>query len=712
LGGSGGNQAKLTTLSLKTLDLVILSCLSFITTERVQYMWIKKVVSGILFLVCASITPLAATQPLLHSSDIHRIMDRLFSLHIENRDLNPTIVRRCFKLYIEQFDPEKTYLLDREVLSYLQMSDKVAGEVVLRLNNNDFSDFLSLNETIQRAISRAQALRISMYDRLFDNEWQTPSSGIQSSYAQTEKELLDRQKNRIVRFYLFHKTRSDLSSMERKQKLVALFDKKLRRQESNYLFLQVDGTRMDRKQMEHQLALRILKAFAKSLDTHSSFFSPEEAHEMRLSLEKQFEGVGVILFEGVDGVMISDVVKGSPAEQNGQIQVNDLLVEINGDTLGPLAFEDVLDLLKKDNQREVVLGFQRLDGQGQSKFFRVSLHKRPIVMNDARLTTSWEKFGDGIIGKISLYSFYESNDGMSSEKDVKEAIKSFQKIGHLYGLVLDLRENSGGFLSQAVKVSGIFLSNGVIVISKYGRGEIHYLRNIVGRSFFNGPLVVLTSKMSASASEIVAQALQDYGVALVVGDERTFGKGSIQYQTVTDENADLFFKVTVGKYYTASGRTTQIEGVKADIVVPTYYAPYNIGERFLEYPLTTDRLDPVFVDPLNDLDGKTKRLFQNKYMPYLQRVVSFWKKNLPVLRKNSELRLANNPDFQKMLRHHEEIRGRVEFLPPNSVDETPSTSSDLQMIEAVNIVIDMIDLEQQARPVSPAHELQMTGSDY
>ena len=676
-------------------------------------MWIKRAAAKFLFIFCISICPLIAAQPLLNSGDIHRVMDRLFSLHIENRDLNSTIVRRCFKLYIEQFDPEKSYLLDREVLPFLQMSDEAAGLIVQRMNKNDFSDFLLLNDTIQQAIIRAQNLRNSLSDRLLSNDWQiaAASLAIQSHYAQTETELLERQKNRIIRFYLFHKSRTDLSTEERKKKLIVLFDKKLRRQENNYLFLKINESKMERKQMEHQFALRILKAFAKSLDTHSSFFSPEEAHDMRLSLEKQFEGVGIILFEGVDGVMISEIVKGSPAEQCGQIQVNDLLVEIDGTLLDSLPFEEVLNLLKKDNQRQILLGFKRFDADGHSGVFSVSLLKRPIVMNEARLTTSWEKFGNGVIGKISLYSFYESNDGMSSEKDIKEAIKAFQKIGPLYGLVLDLRENSGGFLSQAVKVSGLFLSNGVIVISKYGRGEIHYLRNIVGRSFFNGPLVVLTSKMSASASEIVAQALQDYGVAVVVGDERTFGKGSIQYQTVTDENADLFFKVTVGKYYTASGRTTQIEGVKADIVVPTYYAPYNIGERFLEYPLAPDRLDPVFVDPLNDLDAKTKRLFQNKYMPYLQRVVSFWKKILPVLRKNSELRLAKNSEFQIMLRNQEQVRSRLEFLPPNSIDDTPAAASDFQMIEAVNIVIDMINLEDQSRSESLSRELQPTGSD-
>src|SRR5690606_13302855 len=236
-----------------------------------------------------------------------------------------------------------------------------------------------------------------------------------------------------------------------------------------------------------------------------------------------------------------------------------------------------------------------------------------------------EKTDGGIIGKITLYSFYESANGESCEKDIKNAIRKFQEIGTLRGLILDLRENSGGFLSQAVKVSAIFLSNGVVVISKYGTGELHYLRNIVGRSFFNGPLVVLTSKMSASAAEIVAQALQDYGVGVIVGDARTFGKGSIQYQTVTDEKAELFFKIPLGKSYTACCRQTQSERVKADIVVTTYYAPCNIGERYLEYPLVADTVESAFVDPLNDLDASAKRLFQRKYLPYLQRVVSFWK---------------------------------------------------------------------------------------
>ncbi len=652
-----------------------------------------------------------SSQDNLKMGDIPRVMERLFHFHIENKQLNPSLIRRSVKLYLEQFDTEKAYLLESEVAPYIDMKDSRAEEILNRVQKKNYSDFMELNIVIERSIVRAQKLRQMIVEQMTMGAKETdfPVSGF-ARYPQSESEIMERQKNRMARFYQFHQARTQLDSAARKLSVYGLFEKKVRRSENNYLFLDRDGMELPKEKIEHLVSLRILKSFAKSLDTHTAFFSPEEAYEMRLSLEKQFEGVGVILSEGIDGVMIADLIEGSPAEQSGQIKVNDLLVEIDGKSLGSASFEDVLDLLKKRDRSEIILGFKRLDPMFKKEtFFRVSLRKRPIAMKDDRIKSSYEVVEGGIIGKIALHSFYESNDGVSSEKDMKEAIRDFRSKGELKGLVLDLRENSGGFLGQAVRVAGLFVANGVIVISKYGKGDVHYLRNIVGKSYFNEPLVVLTSKMSASASEIVAQALQDYGVALVVGDERTFGKGSIQYQTITDESADLFFKVTVGRYYTVSGRSTQIEGVIADIVVPTQYAPYNIGERYLEYPLSQDRVESAYIDPLNDLDEKTRLLFEKRYLPNLQRVVPFWKKALPVLKQKSAERIANNSSYQKFLKKLEKVRARQSGT-VNSVDEAIEMNlEDLQMQEAVNIVKDMIQIHEAVRPVETT--LLPTGSD-
>jgi carboxyl-terminal processing protease len=645
------------------------------------------------------IIPVTAVNHALKFDDIPKVMERFFTFHIENKELSTTIIRRSMKLYVEQFDSEKAYLLDEEVKPYLNMSDKRAKEILGRLQKNDFSDFLALNALMQESVVRAQAIRVFLARQLVNNslDLDTPSAISPSYYPKSDEELIERQRNRMVRFYAYHKARTNLDSPERKAKVYELFEKKAQRLENNYLFLTADSLAMSPERIENLLTLRILKSFAKSLDTHTSFFSPEEAYEMRMTLEKQFEGVGVVLSEGIDGVMISDLIKGSPAEQSGKIQVNDLLVEVDGVPTAGAPFEQVLEMLKKKDRNEIILGFKREEAKNQS-VFRVPLLKRAIVMNEERIQLSYDQVEGGIIGKITLHSFYENGERISSEKDIKEAITLFREKGNLVGLVLDLRENSGGFLSQAVKVAGLFVTNGVIVISKYGKGEVHYLRNIVSKAYYNGPLVVLTSKMSASASEIVAQALQDYGVALVVGDERTFGKGSIQYQTVTDEKADMFFKVTVGRYYTPSGKSTQIDGVIADIVVPTQYAPYKIGEKYLEYPLPQDKVDAAFVDPLTDLDEKTRRLFQMRYLPFTQRVVSFWKKMLPELKRNSAARMANDPTFQTFIQRKDAVATRAAALPPNTVDEQIQVGKeDIQMKEAVNIVKDMIILESQAQ---------------
>ncbi len=289
-----------------------------------------------------------------------------------------------------------------------------------------------------------------------------------------------------------------------------------------------------KEKAEHYFSMHILKALARGLDAHTSFFSPEEAFEMRSSLEKQFEGVGVVLREGLDGIEIADLIQGGPAARSGKIVVGDILMEVDGKPVVNALYYEVLSQLKGDGRKDVMLGFKRQERDGNDSFVKVGLKREKIIMENERLVFTAEPFADGMIGKLTLPSFYESSDSTSCEADIRKALTEIRKKGKVLGLVLDMRNNLGGFLSQAVKVSGLFMTSGVVVISKYAEGEVQYLRNLDPRIHYAGPLVILTSKLSASAAEIVAQALQDYGVGIVVGDERTYGKGTIQYQTVTD----------------------------------------------------------------------------------------------------------------------------------------------------------------------------------
>ncbi|MBI3211117.1 MAG: S41 family peptidase, partial [Simkania negevensis] len=465
------------------------------------------------------------------------------------------------------------------------------------------------------------------------------------------------------------------------EKIFDFLEKKMERFEKEYSDLN-----------EHLLTLHILKAFAKTLDAHTGYYSPKEAFEIRANLKKQFHGVGVVLRQDFDGVFIVSLIEGGPAQKSGKIQVGDQLIAINGTLVSGLAFDQLLEKMQGEIGTPLKLLVTR-----SSKEEEVKLVREKIIMNDERIAVSYEPYADGVIGRIDLPSFYDGGEQVNVERDLREAIKGLKQEGKLLGLVLDFRENSGGFLHQAVKVSKMFLKGGLIVISKYCDGEVSYSRDVDPRIYYDGPLVVLTSKASASAAEIVAQALQDHGVAIVVGDERTYGKGTMQYQTLTDESAKSFFKVTVGRYYTASGRSPQIEGVKADLVVPSFYFPYPIGERYLEFPLSNDHLSGEVFHSLEEMGRGTYQDLSKFPVPYLSPRESNWRKMLAVLKRSSSQRLAKDKNFQFFLK----TAGQKKVERQSSSSQEASAPSnhgenDLQMAEAVQIIKDMVYLDRHA----------------
>ncbi|MBS0628450.1 MAG: hypothetical protein JSS09_09610, partial [Verrucomicrobia bacterium] len=180
--------------------------------------------------------------------------------------------------------------------------------------------------------------------------------------------------------------------------------------------------------------------------------------------------------------------------------------------------------------------------------------------------------------------------------------------------------------------------------------------------------------------------------ALIVGDHRTYGKGSIQYQTVTEEKANSYFKVTIGKYYTVSGRSTQIEGVKADIVIPTKYAPFNIGEKYLLYALKNDQVPSAFLDSCSDVDERNFDWFQKNYIPNIQKRLSYWRSMLSVLKKNSEYRLNHDKNYLAFL---EVVQSKPSLSELQEGGILYSGTEDIQMNETLNIVKDMAFLQKQ-----------------
>jgi carboxyl-terminal processing protease len=614
----------------------------------------------------------------LKIADVRNSMEEMFSYHIETKEMTSALIKRAFKIYIDQFDPQKIYMTQAEAKPFLDLNSTQIESIINHYYGDEYPEFATLNKTIAQSIQRAKKWREELYTDFVNKgeDIQVSLADGSNQYASSPDQLRKRLRTQLVHLFKMENKLQDgqFWTLERRKKVCALFEERFAHYEESYLTSKEKG--------EHYFSMHILKSMARGLDAHTSFFSPEEALEVRSSLEKQFEGVGVVLREGLDGIEIADLIKGGPAARCGKIVIGDILMEVDGKPVVNASYYEVLNQLQGDGRKDIVLGFKRRDKDGSDSFIKVDLRREKIIMENERLVFTAEPFADGIIGKLTLPSFYESSDSSSCEADIREALRELKKKGKVLGLVLDLRNNLGGFLSQAVKVSGLFMTSGVVVISKYAEGEVQYLRNLDPRIHYTGPLVVLTSKLSASAAEIVAQALQDYGVGLVVGDDRTYGKGTIQYQTVTDTSAASFFKVTVGRYYTVSGRSTQIEGVKADILVPTPYSVYNIGERYLEYALKNDQVSPAYTDPLTDVPAHTQQWFQKNYLPYLQKKESAWVQMVPILKDNSNYRLKHDPNFQVFLQKMKEEESDLDV-----------GENDLQMGEAVSIVKDMINLK-------------------
>ncbi|NGX50946.1 MAG: Tail-specific protease [Chlamydiae bacterium] len=645
---------------------------------------IRRTVFTITFLLTA-ISALASQPFALNLRDVRMTMDKMFSYHVENREFSPLIVKRSFKIYIENFDSDKIYLMRDEVEPFLSLNSSETSDVINDYRHDHFSHYFHLNQVIEKAIDRNKKIREGQITRLIEEKEEVLDQEVTLSYPDYPSTIQE-VKNRIYN-HLLYQLKMHIRMRQERVVTAELIQKILKHKEKKrvaYEAAYLEGS-------EHMLTLHILKAMAKSLDAHTGYYSPREAYSIRTTLKKQFSGVGVVLREDFDGVYVSDLIDGGPAKRSGQIKVGDILVAIDHNGVEEITFEELLDVMKGKDGARVTLGVKR--APSTSDVIHVDLIREKITMHAERLSFTAEPYGDGIIGKINVPAFYDNGGKVSLDNDLKEALKTLKSEGELKGLVLDFRENSGGFLTQAVKVSSLFIDGGLIVVSKYADGEVRYARDVDGRQFYNGPLVILISKASASAAEIVAQALQDLGVALIVGDKRSYGKGSMQYQTLTNERAKAFFKVTVGRYYTASGRSPQIEGVQSDILVPTVFFPYNIGEKYLEFPLTNDHLSGELFHSLTKIRHGSYRDHSRSAVPYLRPRDSQWRKMLPTLTANSQERIDHDPNFQYFLKVGNGYRPKA--ARSSSRRESAKKNfgeDDLQIKESVEIIKDMIIL--------------------
>lgn len=465
---------------------------------------------------------------------------------------------------------------------------------------------------------------------------------------------------------------------------------------------------------------RYLTAFARAYDPHSEYLSPSAFENFNIEMGLSLVGIGAVLTSEDGMAKILSILPGGPAgkdKRDHRLQVGDRIVAVaQGDDEAvdvlhwPL--QRVVGLIRGKKKTKVVLTvIPASDPSGQS-LKTVDLERDTVKLEDRAAQSEIRTFNGNDreyrLGVISLPSFYAnlrassrfSPDYRSATRDVARIITEM-KEQDIDGLLLDLRSNGGGYLPEAVSMTGLFISTGPVVkVVERGRARVH--RDVDFSRTYAGPLVVLLNRLSASATEILAGALQDYGRAVIVGDSRSHGKGTVQAPGPLEENASLgTLKVTVASYYRISGASTQLKGVIPDIVVPSPFDRSDYGEERFDNAMPWSSIESELYTPMPGLRSAIPRLRAKStnrrkdnerfasYLELLERIKTFTKMD------EMPLQIEKRRLLTEQERELAELQRSLLADLPGGTEAEDGKKADPVLDEALTILSDLITIRRE-----------------
>lgn len=622
-------------------------------------------------------------QPQLTPEIVTGKMKEIMKAHATYKTLNPVIVKRTLVNYIEELDPTKSYFIESDIKQWLEPNDALVDKVLQDYAKNNFSVFEDIHAAMVKAISRRHELEAQIRINELPKHV-NPEEFKDMKWTTSEQELLDR----LIRIKGLQLESAAKLNPEMKEKSLQRIAKRQAKFEEDVLT-------NDPTQKERLVLADVLKAMTASLDAHTAYFTPDEASQFMINVQQRLFGIGAQLRDDINGFTVIKVIEGGPAANSKELKLKDRIIAVDGEPVVGMDIIDAVDLIRGEENTPVTLTVIRDVGEGENKNEEkhdIVIKRGEVVLKETRYETSYEPFGDGIVAVLKLHSFYQDPDS-SSTQDLENEINRLKKDHKIKGIILDLRYNSGGMLSQAVGIAGLFITKGVVVSIKDDTGSVQHLRETDSKIAWDGPLIVLVNRSSASASEIVAGTLKDYGRGLIVGDDHTYGKGTFQTFTLNDPkktsvNPTGEYKVTRGKYYTVSGNTPQLTGVMSDILVPGALTEMDVGEKFSKYPLENDKIKDSFDDDLGDIPYSQRDKLKILYKFDLQQIMHTYEPFLEALKKNSSYRIEHNKNYQNFLKEIKK-KDKTEDEPEDEFGQ-----NDLQLTEAVNVMKDLILLQQ------------------
>ena len=560
-------------------------------------------------------------EPLaIHPRTSLTIVDQIRHNHFLKKPLDDSASSEIFDKYVSTLDPGHAYLLQSD----LDALNKYRYQLDDALKHADLKPAFAIYNTFHdRLLRRLNALVARLEDGVekfnfdADETLQIDREGAPWSENETANDALwDRRlKASILSMRLSDRDLGDIQDV-----LLKRYRNRLKQAQQT------------RSEDAFQL---YINAFASTYDPHTQYLSPRSSENFNMTMSLSLQGIGAVLRTEDDYTSVVRLVTAGPADKAGELRPADRIVSVGQGERGKLIdvvgwrLDDVVELIRGPKGTIVRLGL--VDNSGDEESSRVIRIKRDTVKLEdqaakKRVFTLESELGDVRIGVLEIPTFYVDfnavrrgdKDFKSTTRDVNKLIEEL-KVEGVDGLVVDLRSNGGGSLQEAQSLTGLFIRTGPTVqVRKARRPNARVYRDEDGRTAWDGPLAVLVNRLSASASEIFAGAIQDYQRGLVIGTQ-TFGKGTVQ--TLVPLNRGQL-KITEAKFYRVSGDSTQHQGIVPDITYPDVFGIDNIGESTLEDALTWDTIKPTSYRQTNGVE------------PYLDR-----------LRMNHERRVAQDPDF-------------------------------------------------------------------
>lgn len=656
------------------------------------------------------------------------VLDRL---HYDPKIIDDDFSKSVYDDYIKAIDPQKRFLLKSDIENFDQYKLLIDDQI-----KSSSIDFFNLTyETLMLRVDEVESFYIDILDNPFDfnidEDLNTDFEQLDYAVGLNDKISIWRKRLKLSTLDGFatkkivQEEKGSIDDSENELKS----DVELEIESRNAILENLKDFFNFNDDLERKDWFSIyLNSIVNQFDPHTVYLAPQAKDVFDQNISGRFQGIGARLLKKNQQVEIAEIIIGGPVWRDKLLNVGDLILGVSQNPdeepvdISIMKLSDAVDLIKGEKGTKVYLMVKRVDGGiEQVEITRDIVELEETYAKSSLIYQESKKFGF-----ITLPSFYiDFNDygQRNAASDIKKEILKL-KNENVNGIIMDLRGNGGGSLKTAVDITGFFIDEGPVVQVKSIGGRKEVLKDTDPSVIWDGPLVILVNEFSASASEILAAALQDYNRAIIIGSKQTYGKGTVQ--NVLSLNQFIsgntygelgFIKLTTDKFYRISGGSTQLEGVKSDIVLPNRYSYVDIGERDLENPLSWDQINSANYSPLNkqlyydkSLENSKNRISKNEFFNIINEQAKWVKEqqddNIVSLNYDSyKMDMDNNKKESEKFKKIEDFKSnyKFEWLRDTRImgDEIPDEiierrnrwiddlKKDLYVDEAVNILSDL-----------------------